>query len=45
MNASAPQAKPAYGWDAPGIMLGFIAAGVALVGGSAQVPVVSAVQP
>lgn len=33
MNASAPQAKPVYGWDAPGIMLGFIGAGMALVGG------------
>lgn len=33
MNASVPQAKPVYGWDAPGIMLGFIGAGVVLVGG------------
>jgi arsenite methyltransferase len=33
MNPSVPQAKPVYGWDAPGIMVGFIGAGVALVSG------------
>jgi hypothetical protein len=45
MNASAPQAKPVYGWDVPGIMLGFAVAGVALAEVGAGAAVWPAVQP
>ena len=32
-NAAISKGRPDYGWDAPGIMLGFLGAGAAVVGG------------